>query len=146
MDTRDARRQSLSGSFIAQGRLGALFEYRGDLKQFAEGLGLPHYATENMPCFFCKCNKHDSNRRFDHELRTHQDYLQAAFQQRRLVAVPPDKIQALQQSLLSSKKRLGVAIRRQSPIVAQLGLQVGDRLLAGGDLISGWLGGALSIA
>ena len=45
----DPLRHSLIGDRIAGPNLTALFEYRGDLKQLAEGLGVPHYGSVHQP-------------------------------------------------------------------------------------------------
>ena len=51
----------------------------------------------------------------------------------------------LKKVLLTSKKRLGRAVRRSTAVVRRLGLQVGDKLLRGGDLIAGDIGGPLLV-
>ena len=81
-DTEDIVRTALGGTDLMGGHRGALLEYRGDLKQFAEGVGIPHYASKESPCMFCHCTKASAHKRnVTHEPRTPQQYQTACFQQ-----------------------------------------------------------------
>ena len=145
---RDSVRRAKANNYIAGGLLGALFEYRGDLKQFAEGLGLPHYHAKTCSCIYCKCTKADANSDPDYgqQERTHDEYVQACFQQKVRVAVTPQQVQQLKRVLRPSKTHLGVAIGRgKCPALAELGLRIGDRLLPDGDLVRGWTGGDIAV-
>ena len=146
-DTDDIVRTALGGTDLMGGHRGALLEYRGDLKHFAEGVGIPHYASKESPCMFCHCTKASAhNRNVTHEPRTPQQYQTACFQQQIQVAVTPAQAAELARVLKASKAPLGMAIRTAgNPAVKSLGLCPGDRLLSGGDLIHGHFGGDIQV-
>jgi hypothetical protein len=85
---------------------------------------------------------HEALRARTHAPRTHQQYEQACFKLHIQVAVSPADVTMLSRVLKPSKVRLGVAIRMENVHVRRLGLKTGDRLVTGGDLLEGHVGGA----
>ena len=66
--------------------------------------------------------------------RTSEEILASARNQTIEIGITEEDFKKLSRSLKHSKKRKGVALRNRSALSQSLGLAVGDRLIAGGDL------------
>ncbi len=136
----DAKRRALAerpavARQLAGGLRFAVLDYRGDLKQQAEGLGLPHYARRDYPCFVCWCSRRRlcQVRRQAAWLRREDDeYAKAA--EKQLIernVCGPGELAAVERSLRFSKKRKGLAVRYPDAVTRRLGLLPRDRLERG---------------
>ncbi len=136
---RDTRRAALAGQWVLPqgdaGAFGVLYQYQGDLKQFAEGLGLPHFMSPTAPCAWCYCTMGTAFTLQTHRPRTAMDYNRCVCEQQREVTVQcARELAELSRALAFSKARRGRAVRRPNAFTRAAGLEVGDRVVAGGSL------------
>ncbi len=139
----DAARAARAGSPLFEpGVRGALVEYRGDLLQFVEGVGVQSYANKHAPCYICKATKaqlHVDVPWDDH--RTAAEYEIAIYQSIKEFRVTPSQWDILRRYLHHSKAWRGTAVIRPQPMTAEwtehifpLGIRHGDLLMANTDV------------
>lgn len=136
----DVARSARAGlPLFEPGIRGALVEYRGDLLQFVEGVGIQSYANKHAPCYCCKATKAQLHEAHEFDPRTPLEYEMAAFHCTKELTVTPPEWDTIRTHLGRSQIWRGTAILRPRPVtegwaeILRLGLRHGDLLLRSKD-------------
>ena len=112
MDKRDDARASQSGALLLNGFRACFMGYTGDLLQFVDGTGCPHYSSTHSPCAFCHATQKEAlnDLKTVFPARTPREYRE--HQQKSLVRVrfSQNNVRAVLPFLRCSKKRRGRAV------------------------------------
>ena len=142
----DGQRLALAGQLLMDGVRGVLLEYRADLLQLVEGLGLPHYSRAEHPCMLCWCTRdqlYDVTAADAWQWRTKEEYTAALLSSTHRHAFNEQQFRVVALFLRCSRKLRGCAIvrpvaaatNRDWALVVAWGLQPGDILLRGGIVL-----------
>ena len=142
MFPRDGRRAAMGGQQLLPGDLRlALLEYRADLLQMRDGLGIAHWKSA-QPCAFCKVPLKHVYKLRPFEQRTEADYDHCRVQNTIVVRISGAQWQLIEGFLAFSHKWRGRSIRRPANVAGNIrwravllcGLKHGDTLQCAGDI------------
>jgi hypothetical protein len=141
----DGERAARGGQLLLDGNVAALLEYRADLLQIVDGLGVAHYSGKCAACFICKATRQqlynlEARRAGLWEPRTEQEYEESLMSQMHRVIINRTQLELLRPFLKTNPKRRGCAIHRSRNAgpawakVRAMGIQHGDVVLHGASV------------
>ena len=142
----DGQRLAVAGQLLMDGIRAILLEYRADLLQLVDGLGLPHYSRAEHPCLVCWCTRaklYDVSHPEEWVQRTQEEFTAAALSSTIRLVFSEQQFRVRSMFLRCSRALRGCAIARPracgtNPDWARIrawNLQHGDVLLRGGAVI-----------